>query len=265
MRRKEKLSKYSKKIAKILMARLLNLFPLVFHFRRKNYSYISEEFCASAYKLCLPSENKKFNEIALLARSDKRTMLYFDRLFSIYNCIKSSASTNKSSDFSSVEVGVYRGGGSLFILNSSEYFSKVPVHHYAIDTYSGHSSLDLNQNIETTHKIARFTKNSFDDVKSYLAMSKNISVIQGRIQDVAANINDKFNFVHLDMDLYEPTKFALDFFSSRMKVGGIIVVDDFGFKTCPGIVRAVDEFFEVHDDFHGVPTLSGQYLFFKLN
>jgi len=44
------------------------------------------------------------------------------------------------------------------------------------------------------------------------------------------------------MDIYEPTAFALSFFNKRMVKGGIIVIDDYGFLTCPGIKRAVDEF-----------------------
>ena len=50
-----------------------------------------------------------------------------------------------------------------------------------------------------------------------------------------------FSFVHIDVDLYEPTRDSLAFFLPRMTAGGIIVVDDYGFATCPGATQAVDD------------------------
>jgi len=41
---------------------------------------------------------------------------------------------------------------------------------------------------------------------------------------------------------YAPTEFALDFFGSKMQREGIIVVDDYSYKTAPGIRKAVDEY-----------------------
>jgi len=51
-----------------------------------------------------------------------------------------------------------------------------------------------------------------------------------------------FSFVHIDVDLYDPTKQSLEFFFERMVTGGIIVVDDYGYTQFPGAKIAVDEF-----------------------
>src|SRR5262245_4777412 len=53
----------------------------------------------------------------------------------------------------------------------------------------------------------------------------------------------RFAFVHIDVDLYEPTREALAFFSDHMTPGGIILCDDYGFASCPGARQAMDEFF----------------------
>src|SRR3989344_2897810 len=69
-------------------------------------------------------------------------------------------------------------------------------------------------------------------------------VLKGRIQDIAPRFfHTKFHLVHLDMDIEEPTKFALSFFGERMASGGIIIVDDYGFyETSPGVEKTVEEY-----------------------
>ena len=42
------------------------------------------------------------------------------------------------------------------------------------------------------------------------------------------------SFVHIDVDLYQPTRDSLEFFYS-------IIVDDFALSACPGATRAVED------------------------
>ena len=51
----------------------------------------------------------------------------------------------------------------------------------------------------------------------------------------------RFAFVHIDVDLYEPTRDALEFFYPRLNEGAVLVVDDYGFTSCPGATRAAEE------------------------
>ena len=64
--------------------------------------------------------------------------------------------------------------------------------------------------------------------------------IPSRFADVSA---ERFAFVHIDVDLYQPTRDSLTFFYERMLPGGIVLCDDYGFASCPGALRAMDEFF----------------------
>lgn len=54
-----------------------------------------------------------------------------------------------------------------------------------------------------------------------------------------AKPGDRYRFVHLDVDLYEPTRDSLDYFYPRLVAGGMIVSDDYGW---PGARKAIDEF-----------------------
>ena len=92
-----------------------------------------------------------------------------------------------------------------------------------------------------------------------------VKLIKGLFPDSVSSLpNDiKFAFVHLDIDLYEGTAAGCVYFYERMTTGGIILVDDYGFLSCPGVREAIDVFF---DDKPEIPIYlpSGQALIIKL-
>ncbi len=50
----------------------------------------------------------------------------------------------------------------------------------------------------------------------------------------------KISFLHLDMDVFEPTKFALDFFYNKISKNGIILIDDY--EQVKGATKATQKF-----------------------
>ena len=50
-------------------------------------------------------------------------------------------------------------------------------------------------------------------------------------------------FAHVDLDLYAPIKAACAFIFPRLLVGGAMVFDDYGWASCPGPCKAVDDYF----------------------
>ena len=50
--------------------------------------------------------------------------------------------------------------------------------------------------------------------------------------------------MHINVDLYEPTKDSLDFFYPRLVKNGVIICNDYGSCKFPGAKKAVDEFLE---------------------
>jgi len=67
---------------------------------------------------------------------------------------------------------------------------------------------------------------------------------KGWVPDTFAGLEDrKFCFAHIDLDLYQGVFDCLSFVYPRLSPGGSIVFDDYGFASCPGARRAVDEFF----------------------
>jgi len=71
---------------------------------------------------------------------------------------------------------------------------------------------------------------------------KDAYVVVGTLPGTLEGRDDMFNFVHLDLDVYEPTLAVLRYVYPRMHTGGVIVLDDYGYHITPGIKKAVDEF-----------------------
>ena len=65
--------------------------------------------------------------------------------------------------------------------------------------------------------------------------------IPARFQEVS---DKKFSFVHIDVDLYEPTLNSLKFFWPLLVDGGFIVVDDYSSSQFPGATKATNEFLD---------------------
>lgn len=140
------------------------------------------------------------------------------------------------------ECGAYKGLGSYIICNRNRQSATPGRIHHVFDSFSGLSQPSESKDGSHWKKgdlvIDEQTfRNNLKDFES------SIRVYQGWIPTRFQEIADRtFCFVHIDVDLYEPTRDSIAFFYDRMSPGGIILCDDYGFGTCPGATAAVDTF-----------------------
>jgi hypothetical protein len=78
-------------------------------------------------------------------------------------------------------------------------------------------------------------------------LNKNIDIIKGDIlvtldAYLDKNPHLKISLLHIDVDLYEPTKHILEKLFDKVTKGGIIIFDDYG--AFAGTNKAVDDFFK---------------------
>ena len=245
---------------------MLQVFGLAVFVKKDDKHYVSDYFGKSAHKQKDIRTLPVFGELAMKVITSGRSSLYYDRLFTIYQIVSRLSLINrKGQPMNLAEVGVYKGGTSFFIAALAEQLN-LPLHLYCFDTFEGHAAEDINKSVEIAHVPGAFNDTSFEAVKSYLSQFKNVDIYKGRFQDTSPVLdNAQTHFVHLDMDIYEPTIFALRFFSERLVAGGVMLLDDYGFETCPGIEKAVKEFSSDNADYFGIPLMSGQYMFVKIN
>lgn len=137
------------------------------------------------------------------------------------------------------ECGVYKGCSSYIILESNKRSAFDRMHHI-FDSFEGLSNPSER---DGEHWSANDLSIEEEIVKKNLIEFGEVKLYKGWIPSRFDDVRDcKFSFVHVDVDLHEPTLDSIKFFYERINTGGIFVCDDYGFLTCPGATAAMDEF-----------------------
>ena len=153
--------------------------------------------------------------------------------YTIYSIAK--AQSNLEGDMA--EVGVYQGGSAKLICATK---GNRKLHLF--DTFEGLPPLsDKDKHFGIKFwKENQFCNTNIESVKSYLSAYRGVYIWPGKFPDSAKSIIDqKFSFVHLDVDLYQSTKDCLIFFYPRLVKGGIIITHDYHTS---GVQSAFKEF-----------------------
>lgn len=116
-----------------------------------------------------------------------------------------------------LEFGVYQGTSMNAFSKILSNFDK-SIKIYGFDSFEG---------LSHDWKAHRQVRGAYD-LKGIIPKKKfNTEYIKGRVEDTIDNFlrenNNKINFVHFDLDIYEPTKFALSKIKDRLKKKAIIV------------------------------------------
>jgi O-methyltransferase len=82
--------------------------------------------------------------------------------------------------------------------------------------------------------------------------------VKGFFPQSANEINDRFVFISIDADLYEPIYSGLQFFYPKLVRGGYILVHDFNNDNYKGARKAVEQFcLEQNIGFVPIPDFGG--------
>lgn len=155
------------------------------------------------------------------------------------------------------ECGVYRGAMSKFLRDHSPERKL-----YLFDTFSGFDARDLQGESDE-----RFRDTSVDAVLSYLGKGGNIIVRKGFFPDTTKDLGDeRFAFVMVDFDKYQPTLAALSFFYPRLVRGGYVFVHDVNSPESDwACSRALSEFLKDKPEKPvGIPDMWGTAIFRKI-
>ncbi len=181
------------------------------------------------------SDDKEFWKAHVQLLKDGRGIQSLFERLNLWNLVKA---TNKLPGVLA-EVGVYQGGSAKLAC-----LVKGDAPLYLFDTFEGMP--DVNKSTDGVFNKGDFADTSMENVKKYLSEFPNVKLYKGFFPDSARGQepeNLQYRFAHLDVDIYESTIKALEFFYPRMVKGGVLISHDYGKKAAPGVAKAFTEFF----------------------
>ena len=117
------------------------------------------------------------------------------------------------------ELGVWRGETSALLHRLAPERRL-----YLLDTFEGFPETDLPEGAPDL----RFRDTDQDAVRRRVGASPNVVLVPGRVPETFAELGDeRFAFVLLDLDLYDPTVASLEFLYPRLAPGGYLVMHDY--------------------------------------
>ena len=231
------------------LKKIINFFGFTIHRHKKSGVFLD----AQTFTPFNNSENSKENQLyyeAIKRSKNESTDNFSKRLryFSLQQLI--SYVLKQQEVFNFVECGCWKGH-SAYIISTLINDSGKKINFHIFDSFEGLSEATkndesfylksskekrrINQHFSSSEILLRNVLKDFNFVKIYKGW------IPSRFSEIK---NEKFSFVHIDVDLYEPTFESLKYFYPRLEKGGIIVCDDYNFTDFPGAKKAWDEYFK---------------------
>jgi O-methyltransferase len=161
-----------------------------------------------------------------------------------------------------LEIGVWRGGTGCLLAQrcqSSGFGGTV----FLCDTFTGVVKAGGNDAAYVGGEHADTSKETVLNLATRMAL-KNVEVLQGIFPDATGGriADHRFRLCHIDVDVYESAATCFAWVWPRLVQGGLVVFDDYGFYSCGGVTRFVNEMVGL-DDRLIVYNLNGHALVIK--
>jgi hypothetical protein len=163
-----------------------------------------------------------------------------------------------------IELGVFAGTSLMSWANFMEIRNMGDRHKKIVgfDNFAGFGDLDTKDGrpVQSVQKqTGGFDSGSLEDAlrdaiaifdaDRFIPYKPRVHLIKGDIEKtvpeyVEAHPGTRIALLHCDVDLYRPTKTALEHLWPLVVPGGVVAFDEYGIPPWEGESRAVDEFFE---------------------
>jgi hypothetical protein len=183
----------------------------------------------------------EFNALLRDRDSSKGFSVTEEEAYTLYSSIKAVSKIQGAI----AEFGVYKGSTSKLICQVK---GDKPL--YLFDTFEGMPNEKITEKDRWRENTHRNT--TLKEVREYLADFDNVVFVPGVFPDSASLVpalsEVKYSFVNIDVDLYESTIQALQYFYPKLMIGGRLVSHNYGLKfsdggDTPGVKDAFSDYF----------------------
>jgi hypothetical protein len=187
----------------------------------------------ASHRFVSPINEAQVSTVELIRRvgRERTLLLRLEEALALIAAVRATDKTNGHL----AEVGVFQGASAKLICEA-----KGDRILHLFDTFEGLPSpgpADSSGFYQGRFECA------LEDVQMYLEKYQNVAFHKGHFPKTGVAVEElSFSFVNLDVDLYDCTRDALEFFYPRMERGGIILSHDYA--TEKGVRKAVSEFFD---------------------
>jgi hypothetical protein len=143
-----------------------------------------------------------------------------------------------------VECGVNTGIISLAVCEYID-FDRLGRTFYLFDTFSGipleMTGADENPRAQIENDL--YYPDCYEQARKNFAPFRHAVLVRGKVPETLASVQiDTVAYLHLDMNIAAPERAAMEHFWPKMTLGGVILLDDYGWTPYRAQKDALDEF-----------------------
>lgn len=177
-------------------------------------------------------DDGNFREI--FTRFSDENWTSFERKWNLKELLK--LTHRLSGDFA--ECGVFRGGSAYLMCQVAQ------LDHKQVHLFDSFAGLSKPAEHESEHWSPGDLAVGEEEVHTNLREFDNFHTYAGWIPERFADVSSHtFSFVHIDVDLEQPTRDSIEFFYPRLVPGGVLLLDDHGSAMCPGARATALDYF----------------------
>lgn len=194
----------------------------------------------------------------------KNTLVDIYRCYELWQLVAKSYSLDAHAAI--LEVGVWRGGtAGIMARRLTNLKSKANL--YLADTFEGVAKAGEQDDFYTGGEHKDTSRHIVEDVLKNKSGYSYYKILKGIFpEDTADKVlaSEQFGLCHIDVDVYSSAKDVLEWVWPKLINGGVVVFDDYGFHSCTGVTKLVEEY-RSHTDRQIIHNLNGHALMIKIS
>ncbi len=225
----------------------LHLFGIDITLRPKYNGSSTFEIDGFSYGFSTPTANltpwdgdEDFKKIYAIVRN-RFTLVDIYRCYELWQLVEKAYELSPSAGI--LEVGVWRGGTSAIMAEKLKTLhANTPI--FMADTFTGVAKATKEDKFYVGGEHCDTSEQLVTELMIDTVGYKNFTILKGIFPEDTQHLItsvEQFSLCHIDVDVYASAKDILEWIWGKLIIGGMIVFDDYGFHTCVGITKFVEE------------------------